>query len=226
MTHICTHASSLSISHNYDTHAQNIQAYVSKSACPVHMGGGDLLLGLLGPSILAMAVQVYERRALLRQNLSKVLGTCFGASAFGLLSSAALARAVKLPPSLAKATLSRCITTPLAMSVAGMVGADASVAVLVVVLTGLLGANVGGGRLAWYLGGRDRDPVARGLAMGATAHGVGTASLAEEPGPLAFSAVGMALTGVTTTVLVAVPSVRAALLALAVRKVVATGGLP
>jgi putative effector of murein hydrolase/putative effector of murein hydrolase LrgA (UPF0299 family) len=197
------------------TLTQQLEAYVTRSACPAHMGGGDLLLGLLGPSILAMAVQVYERRRLLQQNLTKVLGTCLGASAFGLFSSAALSRALGLPPTMAKATLSRCITTPLAMAVAGVVGADASVAVLVVVLTGLLGANVGGGRLASYLGGKGRDPVSRGLAMGASAHGVGTASLAEEPEPLAFSAVAMALTGVMTTVLVTLPPVRAALLALA-----------
>jgi len=211
------------------TLGQQLEAYVTRSACPVHLGGGDLLLGLLGPSILAMAVQVYERRRLLQQNLSKVLGTCLGASAFGLVSSAALSRAFRLPPALAKATLSRCITTPLAMAVAGMVGADASVAVLVVVLTGLLGANVGGGRLAAYLGGKDRDPVARGLAMGASAHGIGTASLAEEPEPLAFAAVAMALTGVMTTVLVAVPPVRAALLALAAaggKAAAAAGGAP
>ena len=209
--------------------AAQLEAYVTRSACPVHMGGGDLLLGLLGPSILAMAVQVYERRRLLQQNLVKVLGTCLGASAFGLFSSAALSRAFQLPPALAKATLSRCITTPLAMAVAGVVGADASLAVLVVVLTGLLGANVGGGRLASYLGGRDRDPVARGLAMGASAHGVGTASLAEEPEPLAFSAVAMALTGVMTTLLVTLPPVRAALLAVAaggVKAAAGAGGLP
>lgn len=48
------------------------QAYVTRSGCPVHQGGGDVLLGLLGPSILAMAVQVFERRALLFQNAPKV----------------------------------------------------------------------------------------------------------------------------------------------------------
>ncbi|GAB5035956.1 adenylate kinase [Nannochloropsis oceanica] len=186
-----------------------LQAYVSRSSCPAHLGGGDILLGLLSPSILAMAVQVYERRALLTRNLGKIMGTCLGASAFGLFSSAALSRAFSLPPALGKATLSRCITTPLAMAVAGLVGADAGIAVLVVVLTGLLGANAGAARLASY---GVSDPVSKGLAMGAAAHGIGTASLAEEPEPLAFAAMAMALTGVMTTVLVTVPPVRAALL--------------
>lgn len=49
-----------------------VQAYVTRSACPVHLGGGDLLLGLLGPSILAMALQVFDRRKLLFQNAPKV----------------------------------------------------------------------------------------------------------------------------------------------------------
>ena len=205
------------------TLTQQLHAYVSRSSCPVHIGGGDLLLGLLGPSILAMAVQVYERRALLAQNLGKVLGTCLGASAFGLFSSAALSRALALPPALGKATLSRCITTPLAMAVAGLVGADAGIAVLVVVLTGLLGANAGAARLASY---GVSDPVSKGLAMGASAHGIGTASLAEEPEPLAFAAMAMALTGVMTTVLVTLPPVRAALLMVLVGGAKAATALP
>jgi adenylate kinase len=200
-----------------------LHAYVSRAPCPLHLGGGDLLLGLLGPSILAMAVQMYERRALLKQNLSKILGTCLGASVFGLFSSAALSRALGLPPTLGKATLSRCITTPLAMAVAGLVGAETSIAVPVVVLTGILGANAGGARLASY---QVSDSVSKGLAMGAAAHGIGTASLAEEPEPLAFAAMGMALTGVMTTVLVTIPPVRAALLAILVKGAKATASLP
>jgi putative effector of murein hydrolase len=170
-----------------------------------------------------MAVQMYERRALLKQNLSKILGTCLGASVFGLFSSAALSRALGLPPTLGKATLSRCITTPLAMAVAGLVGAETSIAVPVVVLTGILGANAGGARLASY---QVSDSVSKGLAMGAAAHGIGTASLAEEPEPLAFAAMGMALTGVMTTVLVTIPPVRAALLAILVKGAKATASLP
>uniref|UniRef100_I2CPR1 Uncharacterized protein n=2 Tax=Nannochloropsis gaditana TaxID=72520 RepID=I2CPR1_NANGC len=109
------------------------------------------------------------------------------------------------------------------MAVAGLVGAETSIAVPVVVLTGILGANAGAARLASY---QVSDSVSKGLAMGAAAHGIGTASLTEEPEPLAFAAMGMALTGVMTTVLVTIPPVRAALLAILVKGAKTTASLP
>jgi putative effector of murein hydrolase len=48
------------------------------------------------------------------------------------------------------------------MAVAGLVNADASMAVLVVVLTGLLGANAGAARLAGY---KVQDPVTKGKSV-------------------------------------------------------------
>lgn len=33
---------------------------VGCNRCPVHLGAGDLLLGLLGPSVLSFAVQMYR----------------------------------------------------------------------------------------------------------------------------------------------------------------------
>ena len=64
--------------------------------------------------------------------------------------------------------------------------------------------------------GAGADPISTGLAVGASAHGLGTAALASQS-PLKFAAavVSMSLTGVWTVALLAVPAVRAALLALA-----------
>jgi putative effector of murein hydrolase len=60
------------------------------------------------------------------------------------------------------------------------------------------------------------DPAARGLVMGSTAHGLGTAALAaEEPEAFAFAAVAMALVGTVSTAAVTLAPVRAALRATA-----------
>lgn len=63
--------------------------------------------------------------------------------------------------------------------------------------------------------GRVEDPAARGLSQGGSAHGLGTAAMVDEPTAFAFSAVAMALTATASTVLVSIPSVRAALLSVA-----------
>ena len=54
--------------------------------------------------------------------------------------------------------------------------------------------------------------MARGLAMGAAGHGLGTAATAPEKEAFPFAAISMALTGALSTVLVSVPAVRRALL--------------
>lgn len=71
-----------------------------------------------------------------------MLLTCLGASLLGVFSSAAMARLLSLPAALGLASLTRCITTPLAMASAAsfLQPADVSVAVLLVVITGLVGA--------------------------------------------------------------------------------------
>ncbi len=69
----------------------------------------------------------------------EVAGVAVGASAVGLFGTAALARGLGLSPLLRLATVPRQLTSPLAMTVADLVGADRSLAVALVVATGLLG---------------------------------------------------------------------------------------
>jgi putative effector of murein hydrolase/putative effector of murein hydrolase LrgA (UPF0299 family) len=190
--------------------------YVARSLAPSAVGAGDLLLFCLGPSVLTFGVEMFARRRVMAARWVEVCGSAVAASVFGLFGTVALARGLGLAEPLRLATATRQITSPLALSCAGMLGADASTAVALVVVTGLLGANWGGG---WMTRLGLVSPAARGLAMGATAHGLGTASLAaDEPAALAFSAVAMALVGAVTAALVALPPVRAALRA--------TAGLP
>ena len=98
------------------------------------------------------------------------------------------------------------------LAIAGLLGADASLAVSMVVVTGLVGANFGAAILDAV--GVD-DPVARGLGIGAAAHGLGTAAFADEEDAFPFAAIAMALTGALTTVLATVPVVKRAVLTIA-----------
>lgn len=52
-------------------------------------------------------------------------------------------RLLGLPEALRLATLPRNITSPLAMAICSMLGADASLAIAIVVITGVIGANFG-----------------------------------------------------------------------------------
>jgi len=100
------------------------------------------------------------------------------------------------------------------MSIASMLGADISLAVVMVVLSGLIGANFG----AAILDGMGvKDPVARGLGIGAAAHGLGTAAFKDEEEAFPFAAISMALVASFSTILVSLGFVKAFLLKVALR---------
>ena len=180
----------------------------------VWTGAGDILLFLLGPAVVSLAVSIFDRRKLVRDNAAAV-GTAVGVATLGGVGWTALA--VRLCgigiPAVRLSLLSRNITSPLAMAMASMLGADVSLAVSMVVITGLIGANFGASILT---AAGIKDPVARGLAMGSAAHGLGTAALAQsEPDAFSFSAIAMALVASAATVTVSVPFLRRVILEVA-----------
>jgi putative effector of murein hydrolase len=179
----------------------------------LHSGAGDILLFLLGPAVVSLAVSMYERRKLMKENLAEV-GTAIGVSTVGGLFGTAMAVRVLdiMSPYLRLSLLSRNITSPLAMAIARILGADASLAVSMVVVTGLIGANFGASILDAF---KIKDGVARGLGIGAAAHGLGTAAFANEKDAFPFAAIAMALTATAATVTVSIPILRKILLQLA-----------
>lgn len=158
---------------------------------------------MLGPAVIALACQMFEKRKLMRENLVEV-GSAVAVSSFGgIFGTAAAVRVLQIAsPYLRLSLLSRNITSPLAMAIATILGADVSLAVSIVVVTGLIGANFGASVLDSF---GVKDAVARGLGIGAAAHGLGTAAFVEEKDAFPFAAIAMALTASATTVIVSIP---------------------
>jgi predicted murein hydrolase (TIGR00659 family) len=161
--------------------------------------GGRLIALLLGPAVVALGVPLHlqmgeimrHRRALLTATL---VGALVGIVS-GVLAAAALggSRAVVL-------TLApRSVTTPIAIGIAERIGGIPPLAATLVTATGVLGAVVG---TAILRRAGVRSPTAFGLAMGASAHGAGTARAIEE-GEIegATSGLAIGLMGVATAVL-------------------------
>jgi putative effector of murein hydrolase len=201
---------------------QVLRSYRTNTLSPMKMGAGDLLMYLLGPSVVSFAIAVYSRRLLLQQNLLVVVIGTLVASAGGLFGTAAFVRLISLgngssTAMLRLSVLARNITTALAMALTNMIGGNISIIASVVCLTGILGGTYGRAILD-ALG--IRDPICRGLGMGCSSQGLGVAALASEPEAFPFAAIGMILTAISATTLTAVPSIQKALIR------TATGGLP
>ena len=93
----------------------------------------------------------------------------------------------------------KSVTSPIAMLVAEQIGGVAAMAAVFVLITGVLGAILGPSILN-RLG--VHSPEARGMALGLTAHAVGTSvALQESEESGAFAALAMSLMGVATAVL-------------------------
>jgi putative effector of murein hydrolase len=184
---------------------------------------------------------MFARRRLMVQSAAAVSAVTAVSSSFGLFATALAGRLLQLSWPVRVAALPRQVTVrtaaadgrsmhspcapqpspscaachaqaPLAIAIAGMLQADPSLAATIVVVTGLLAANFG--RAVLDALGVD-SPVARGLAMGAAGHGLGTAAMAAEAEAFPFAAIAMALNAALSTVLVSVPFVRKLLLAAA-----------
>ncbi|ARA93251.1 hypothetical protein AWN76_008810 [Rhodothermaceae bacterium RA] len=177
----------------------------------LHPGAGDLLMALLDPAVAALGVLLYRQRALLRACAAPLLGTLAVAAPLALATAALGAGLLGLSADYARAVIPRSVTTPIAIPIAEMLGAHPGITAAIVVLTGVLGA-VFGPPVLDALG--VRGPVARGLAIGASAHGIGTAALvAEDPPAAAVSGVAFALMAALSALAVGLPPVRDLLLA-------------
>ena len=206
-------ASTLMASLTGRTFIDIIKSYKAGTLAPLSAGAGDVLLFLLGPAVVALACQMYGRKKLMRENMKEVGISTVVSSLGGLYGTAAAVRLLGVGnTSIRLSLLSRNITSPLAMAIATILGADVSLAVTIVVLTGLFGANFGASILDAF---GIKDAVARGLGIGAAAHGLGTAAFANEKDAFPFAAIAMALTASACTVLISIPAVKKSVLSLA-----------
>ncbi len=153
---------------------------------------------LLGPATVALAVPLYLNLRRIRQlfwptfttlivggvfatGICLLLGWWFGAEHMILMT---------LAP--------KSVTSPIAMLVAEQIGGVAALAAVFVLITGVIGAIFGPALLS-LLG--VHSPEARGMALGLTAHAVGTSvALQESEECGAFAALAMSLMGVATAV--------------------------
>lgn len=132
---------------------------------------------LLGPAVVALAVPLYRLRALLRREWRALtLGGAAG-TLVGVAVDTLLPRWLGLDAEAGRALMTAPATSPVALQLADVTGAPPALAATLAVLSGLIGAVVLPPALT-RLG--IRHPLARGIAIGSVAHGIGTARAREE----------------------------------------------
>lgn len=164
-----------------------------------YFGGAQFVHFLLGPATVALAVPLYRNLGLVRRAAPAVICGLLAGSLTAILTTAGIAHLFGASPRLIATLAPRSVTTPVAMSLAQSLGGIPTLTAFAVILTGILGSVSAGFVLDLI---RVRDPRARGLAAGVSAHGLGTArAFLEGEITGAFASLGMGLNAVTTAIL-------------------------
>ena len=164
--------------------------------------GSRIINFLLGPTVVALGYLLYEQREHLKANGISILTSVFVGSVIGIVSVVLIARWMGADRTLIASLEPKSVTTPIAMSIAQRSGGIPAIAAVVVIVVGIFGGIVGPFILD-RLGIRSR--IARGLALGSAAHGLGTAR-AMELGAIegAISGLAIGVMGIMTAILVPV----------------------
>lgn len=154
---------------------------------------------LLEPAVVILALPLFNQLHTIRQQLKPLLLSCLAGVMISLSSTLAIALALGADRALILSLLPKSVTSPIAMAIAEQTGGQPTLAAAVVIVVGLLGAL--GGFSLLTIGGI-RDPHAQGLAIGSSAHAIGTARAMEEGAQQgSFSSLALVLCGIITALL-------------------------
>ena len=156
--------------------------------------GGQYISYLLTPATVCLAVPLYRQLTLLRKNL---IGIVSGVLA-SMVSVLIFAKLFGLSHSEYVTLLPKSITTAIGMGVSEELGGLVTITVAVIIITGVLGNVIAEAVLKVA---KIEEPIAKGLALGTSAHAIGT-SKAMELGPVegAMSSLAIAVAGLLTVI--------------------------
>lgn len=183
------------------------------------IGAGDVLFSTLDAGIVSLAIPMYRYRWDLWHHLADMLAVLFPCSLLSLFVWPTVAAAIGIAPERALAFTSRFMSTPLAIEMSLTIGADQSITVILVVITGILisifkdpffrllkldptsdGPNRANGVAV-------QDYLTIGIAMGSTAGAIGASSLISKPRSMAIASLSFVLFGAILLIFAAIPPI-------------------
>jgi len=159
-----------------------------------YINGGKFIGEALGPVVVLLALPLYRHREAIKQFFVPIVLGILVSISSSILLIMGLSKIFGLSNELMKTLIPKSITTPMAMEVSKMLGGLSDITVIVVIITGILGATIA--PIIMKFGGI-KSEIAKGIAIGSSSHGIGTSKameMSDEAG--AMSGLAMGLTGV------------------------------
>ena len=159
--------------------------------------GGQIITMLLAPATAVLALSIYNQLDVLKKNFLPTLAGCLAGSVAAIVSIVLMCRAFGLDQTLTASLLPKSVTMPIAVGISEQHGGLTSVTVAAVVVTGVFGTVFAPLLVRLF---RVKNPVASGVAIGASSHVGGTSTaigMGEIEGAMSSIAIGVA--GLITT---------------------------
>ena len=161
--------------------------------------GAQMITFLLTPSTVCLAVPLYKQSQILMKHLDAILLSLLSGCLAGMLSITVLCLLFNASNTLLFSLLPKSITTAIAIGVSELIGGNSTMTVGIVIITGIFGAMIA--KTVCHIF-KINHPVAIGLALGNSAHAIGTAK-AIEFGEIegAMSSLSIVIAGLLTVII-------------------------
>lgn len=161
--------------------------------------GGSIIGFFLGPATVALAVPLHRQAHHLGRMFVPMLIALPVGALVSIVTGVLAVRLLGGDHVLELTMAPKAATTPVSLAVSDSIGGLPALTAVLAIVTGIVGAVAGPAVLDLV---RVRDRRARGLAIGASSHGIGTSrALREHPTEGAFSGLAMGLTALLISLL-------------------------
>lgn len=172
---------------------------LTNTSYEAYFEGGQFVHFLLGPATVALAIPLYQQWSKIKKLWLPLSITVIGGVILAGFSAIIIAQALGASIETQLSLAPKSVTAPVAMAISEQLNGLPSLTAVLVVTTGILGAVIGTKILSLM---RIKDDAVKGMAMGITAHGIGTArafQISKEMG--AFSGLAMATSTFVTALI-------------------------
>ncbi len=163
-----------------------------------YLTSAGMLSKFLTPATVCLAIPLYERLDMLKKNYRALLCGILSGVVTSVTCILALCALFGIGHAEYVTLLPKSVTTAIGMGVAEQLGGYTSITAASIIITGILGNAIGEAVLKLF---HITDPIAKGVALGSSAHAIGTVKameLGETEG--AMSSLSIAVAGVMTVV--------------------------
>ena len=162
--------------------------------------GGDRINFFLGPVTIVLAVPLYKQFDLFKKYLLEILIGISCGFVVSFISIKLIGHFTNADVDIINSLIPKSITTPMGISLTKTLSGVEAITVVSIILTGILGAIIS--PIIFKIG-KINNPVAKGIALGTSAHALGTTK-ALEMGEVegAMSGLSIGISGIITVILI------------------------